>query len=381
MLSFQGGDLVGGGQVYRVSTPGGTTFLVTAPRGRTPDLDGVFDDPTPVGIERVLRRNDALQWLRIERDGRHQWHPQDSDARVVLSDSAYVVCYGTRKVPGWLSELAGSAHTEVVLRLCTAAGLEVSVASLTHDSALQVGPSDGSAWTPGRHLGTGLQGLWAWSTASWRRAAIAAGAFALAVWVFTATVTAYSPAPLTTAPSVGDGVILPGSGMPALELDPCEVLRGGGRPAVAAFCDQHVGAGSVDPDLWYIAGNTAREVRADLQSLNMLSGRTADHVHAAWSPVLSALFGKVLLVEYMPPEWGVDHVQPDSPYLGPTRAMGESDADFEQRFPILLAQSPQWQALWSDGGTAPAPGDLHRELFDRSRTLAAHGELLATARR
>ncbi len=381
VLSFHGGDLAGGGQVFRLSTPGGTRFVVTAPRGRVPDLDGAFVDPSPAGIEQVLRRNDQLQWLRVERDGQPTWHPLESEARLALSDSAWVVCYGTRQVPAWLRELAGHTHAELLLRMGAAAGLDVSAVAFTQESILQAGPSDGSAWTPGRHLGTGLQGLWSWSTASWSRAAWATALFAVALWLFGATVTAFSPDPLVEAPHVEGGVGLPGSGLPPLELDPCQVLAGSGRPSTAAFCAQVVAVGSVDPDLWYIAGNTTREIRADAQALHALSDRTEEDVHNAWSPVLAALFGKLLLVEFMPPEWGVDLVQPDSPYLGPTRPMDLEAEVFAERFPALLAEGPRWQALWTDVADPPDPASLHAELFGRSRTLAAHGELMVAARR
>ncbi|GEM_PF-2945026 len=381
VLSFQGGDLVGGGQLFRLSTPGGSTFLVTAPRGRAPDLDGIYDDPTPVGIERVLRRNDQLHWLRLERDGGAQWHPAESEARVALSDDAWVVCYGTRQVPGWLVELARSAHVDVVLRMGAAAGLDVASATFSSETALQAGPVDGSAWTPGRHLGTGVQGLWAWSTASWARALAATAVFALAIAVFSATVTAFDPAPRAVAPHGPPGVGIPGSGLPPLELDPCEVLAGGGKPATAVFCQRVVARGAVDPDFWYLAGSTTREIRADIQGLHALSQQTQADVYATWAPVLGALFAKLLLIEFMPSAWGAELTQAGGPLLGPTRPAGESPADFAVRFPALLGKSPPWITLWESSDGAPDPVELHRELFGSDWTLAAHGELLAAAQR
>jgi hypothetical protein len=380
VLSFHGGQLVGGGRVYQLSTPGGTTYLLTVPRGQRPDLDGAFDDPTPDGIERVLRRNPDLQWARVERDGGVRWHPSESEARIELSESAVLVCYGARRVPGWLKELSGNARTEVVLRMATAAGLDVSTATFTTTSTLEAGPGDGSTWSASRHLGTGLQGIWLWSTHSWTRSLMAAALAIFALWAFAATVTAFDPSPLTLAPPGPPGVALPGSGLPPLELNPCDVLRDAGRPSTAAFCDQVVGTGAVDPDLWYIAGNLSREIRADRQSLNLLSDRTTDDVAAAWAPTVSALFGKLLLVAYMPAEWGVELTQPDSPYLGPTRPVGGSDQEFVQGFSALLAESPPWVALWAGVEDPPDPASLHREIFGRERTLAAHGELVMTVR-
>lgn len=199
MLSFHGATLVGGGQVFRLATPGGTTFLLAVPRGRTPNLDGILDDPTPDAMARVLARNEGLEWVRIGPDGTAVWHPEESAGRLALPGGGWVVCYGVNGVPDWLSGLGEHARPALVQRMAAAAGLDLVTADLSTTSVLQAGPSDGGTWTAGRHLLVGLQAAWAWSTTSWQRAALAAGVFALALTTFGLVATAFRP-PLWARP-------------------------------------------------------------------------------------------------------------------------------------------------------------------------------------
>ncbi len=377
VLSFHGGRLVGGGRVYRMVTPGGACFWIAVARGRTPDLDGALEDPTVTGIERTLRRNERLQWCRVDPDGTTTWHPTSSSNRVELKDGTAVVCYGIREAPGWLRDLAIEARAEIVLRMAAASGLDVAAGTFTEETLLE-------ARVPVERPADSLldvSSLVSWASENRRSVSLAVVVgVVLAVIGFT---TLGSPtAGLRGLPMMEQGVGLEGSGLPPLELDPCAVLRESGRVATATFCQRVVSEGRVEPDLWYLTGTTCREVRADLQSLSVRGDRQRLEVFQAWAPVLSALFGKLLLVDYMPPTWGVDVTQADSPFLGPTRPFGDDAVDFTERFAEQLASSPAWRALWRDVSAGPPDAvELQREIFGRSRVIAAHGELSEGARR